>query len=418
MRLAAPRRLLVLEHVAFEGPGAIADWAAERGHAVVRVPLFRGEAVPPPASVDALVVMGGPMGADDEDRHPFLREEKRLLLACVDGGRPVLGVCLGAQLLARALGAPVRAQGYREIGWFPLRWGAAARGVPGFAHVPDESVVFHWHGDTFAVPGDTLPLASSDACPNQGYASADGRVVGLQFHLEMRAGDVASLVEHGRDEIGGGGRFVQPEDRILAGAELHAARLRPLLDTFLDRWIAAAPATLGPLHRFFAEDHRRLDSLLRKTVAGEGPLDLSAYEAFRRGLLRHIGMEEKVLFVAARAARAGEPLAIAARLRVDHGALTALVVPTPTREIVARLLSVLGPHNRREEEPNGAYDACDEALGPAAAGRLIAELERFPEPPLKPCNDAPEVFRHIENTLELSRRQWAPEGDAPSRTTP
>jgi GMP synthase-like glutamine amidotransferase len=405
--VTTPRRVFILEHVPFEGPGAIADWAAERGHALVRVALHRAEAVPEPQEVDALVVMGGPMGVDDEDRHPFLQAEKRLLRACVDGGRPVLGVCLGAQLLARALGAPVRVQGYREIGWFPLRWHAAARGVPGFAHVPDEAVVFHWHGDTFAVPAGTVPLASSAACPNQGYATADGRVVGLQFHLEMRAGDVRRLAENGRDEIAAGGRFVQRESEILAGSSLHGAPLRPLLDALLDGWIAATPATMGPLHRFFAGDHRRLDSFLRKAIAGEGPLDLAAYEAFRGGLLRHIGMEEKVLFTAARAARAGEPLAIAARLRVDHGAIAALLVPTPAREIVGRLLSVLGPHNRREEEPRGAYDAGDEALGPAAAGRLVEELERFPEPPLKPYNDAPEVFGHIEENLARSRRQWA-----------
>jgi GMP synthase-like glutamine amidotransferase len=375
------------------------------------VALFRAEAIPAPSSIDALMVMGGPMGADDEDRYPFLREEKRLLRACVDGGRPVLGVCLGAQLLARALGAPVRAQGYREIGWLPLRWIAAARGVPGFAHVPDEAIVFHWHGDTFAVPAGTVPLASSDACANQGYATADGRVVGLQFHIELRDDDMRSLLENGRDEIVAGGRFVQTESEILAGPALHAARLRPLLYTLLDQWIAATPATIGPLHRFFAEDHRRLDSLLRKAAGGEGPLDLSTYEAFRAALLRHIGMEEKVLFAAARAARAGEPLAIAARLRVDHGAIAALLVPTPTREIIARLLSVLGPHNRREEEPGGAYDACDETLGPGSAARLVEELGRFPEPPLKPCNDAPEVFRHIEENLKRSRRQWTAADD-------
>ncbi len=409
--MTAPRRVLALEHVPFEGPGAIADWIARRGHALDRVSLFRGEAVPPPSAVDALVVMGGPMGADDEDRFPFLHEEKRLLRACVDGGRPVLGVCLGAQLLARALGAPVRAQGHREIGWFPLRWDAAARGVPGFAHVPDEAIVFHWHGDTFAIPAGTLRLASSDACANQGYATADGRVVGLQFHLETRDADVRGLVDNGRDEIAAGGRFVQTEAEILAGPALHAAPLRPLLDAFLDRWIAAAPPTIRPLRRLFAEDHWRLDALLREATDGDGPLDRAAYEAFRAGLLRHIGMEEKVLFAAARAARGGEPLAIAARLRVDHGALAALLVPTPTRDIVARLLSVLGPHNRREEEPGGAYDACDEALGHASAARLVEELRHFPQPPLKPFNDRPEVFRHIEENLERSRRQWTPADD-------
>ena len=235
--MASPRRIAVLQHVPFEGPGAIADWAEARGHALLRVALHRGEPVPDAATVDALVVMGGPMGVGDEDRFPFLGDEKRLLRACVEADRPVLGVCLGAQLLADALGARVSAQGYREIGWFPLRWDPGARTVPPFAHVPDESIVFHWHGDTFELPAGMVPLASSDACQSQGYASPEGRVIGLQFHLEMRDEDVHTLVENGRVEIEDGGRHVQAEDEILAGHARHGAPLHPLLETMLDRWL-------------------------------------------------------------------------------------------------------------------------------------------------------------------------------------
>ena len=123
----------------------------------------------------------------------------------------------------------------------------------------------------------------------------------------------------------------------------------------------------GPLHRFFSADHDRLDDLLRRATAGSGPIDLVLFGAFRAGLLRHIGMEEKALFAVAREARGGQALALAERLRVDHGAIAALLVPTPTRALVERLLAVLGPHNRREEETGGAYDAADEAIGPRAA---------------------------------------------------
>ena len=162
----------------------------------------------------------------------------------------------------------------------------------------------------------------------------------------------------------------------------------------------------GPLHRFFSADHRRLDALLKRSTAEPGRVDLASFGEFRAGILRHIGMEEKVLFTAARAARGGEPLELAARLRVDHGAIAALLVPTPTPALVTEILSVLVPHNRREEEPGGVYDACDEALGPAEAERLARELLAFPEPPLKPYNDGPQIQRHIEENLALARRQW------------
>jgi GMP synthase-like glutamine amidotransferase len=235
----AGRRITVLQQVPFEGPGGIVSWAAARGHALRRVTLHDGEPVPGADGVDALIVMGGPMGVGDEDHFAFLRGEKQLIRACVDGGRPVLGICLGAQLLAEALGARVSAQGFREIGWLPLRWAVGARAVPGLAHVPDESVVFHWHGDTFELPPGTLLLASSAACPNQGFATPDGRAVGLQFHIEMRDEDVRAIVAHGRDELVCGGSFVQAEDALLDGSGRHAAPLRPLLEAFLDGWSAS-----------------------------------------------------------------------------------------------------------------------------------------------------------------------------------
>ena len=161
----------------------------------------------------------------------------------------------------------------------------------------------------------------------------------------------------------------------------------------------------GPLHRFFSADHRRLDDLLVRSRAEPGRIDLVPFAEFRAGLLRHIAMEEKVLFAAAKRAR-GKALPIAAHLRVDHGALTALLVPAPTPDTVGKIVSVLGPHNRREEEPGGVYDACDEAVGPAEAERLVRELRGFPEVRLRPYNDIPEVWKHIEATLERARREW------------
>jgi GMP synthase (glutamine-hydrolysing) len=134
----------------------------------------------------------------------------------------------------------VSAQGYREIGWHPVEWHGRARAVPPLAHVPDETVVFHWHGDTFGLPPGTVRLASSAACAEQGFASPEGRAIGLQFHLEVRPQDVRELVLHGRDELSAGGRFVQTEAELLAGHARHGASLRPLLETLLDGWLATS----------------------------------------------------------------------------------------------------------------------------------------------------------------------------------
>jgi len=168
----------------------------------------------------------------------------------------------------------------------------------------------------------------------------------------------------------------------------------------------------GADFRFFADDHRRLDSLLEAATAARDAVDLGPFGLFRAGLLRHIGMEEKLLFPALRAALPASA-SITAKLRVDHGALVALLVPTPTPAVVTQIRSVLPPHNEREEGADGVYALCDRALGPAEAERLVEKARAFPDPPLNPYNDGPLVQRHIETTLELARRQWV--RDEPAR---
>ena len=178
------------------------------------------------------------------------------------------------------------------------------------------------------------------------------------------------------------------------------------------RWVPAAgdrydPAVMdGPLYRFFADDHRRLDALIRRAGADPPRVDLVAFDAFRAGILKHIAMEEKRLIPAFLSATgAGFPLA--AKLRVDHGAIAALLVPTPRPDVIGLLQSLLGSHNPREEGPGGLYEACEDALGAAASADLVAALRSFPDVRLKPYNDGPAVERHIRETLDLSRRQWA-----------
>jgi hypothetical protein len=162
----------------------------------------------------------------------------------------------------------------------------------------------------------------------------------------------------------------------------------------------------GPLFRFFAGDHRRLDEMLWRATAVPGRVDPGLFEEFRGGLLRHIGMEEKALLPAARRARGGDPLPVARRLRLDHGAIAAMLVPTSTPAGVERILSVLAPHNALEEEPDGLYETCDRLLA-AEADALLERLRAFPSVPLAPHHDSPLVERHIAENLALARKAWA-----------
>jgi hypothetical protein len=159
-----------------------------------------------------------------------------------------------------------------------------------------------------------------------------------------------------------------------------------------------------PLHDFLAADHDRLDLLLAASDAGDS-VRLGPFGEFRSGILRHIAIEEKRLIPAASAAR-GEALAIAPRLKADHGAITALLVPTPTPAILERLRSILIPHNEREEEEGGLYDLCDRALGEDAAARPVEELRSFPGVALRPFNDIPEVHAHIDRAIARARDAW------------
>ncbi len=162
---------------------------------------------------------------------------------------------------------------------------------------------------------------------------------------------------------------------------------------------------MGPVLLFFSTDHRRLNRLLLRAIGQPGRIDLPVFEEFRAGLLKHIGMEEKVLLPAARRARGGEQLPLARRLRLDHGAIASLLVPTPTVAVVEKLVSVLTPHNEVEEQPAGLYEQCDELLV-AETASLLERLRAFPEVPLAPHSDGPLVERTIENAIRRARESW------------
>lgn len=155
----------------------------------------------------------------------------------------------------------------------------------------------------------------------------------------------------------------------------------------------------GPIHRFLARDHERLDALLRRSIAEPDRVDMEPYEEFRRGLLRHIAMEEKVLIPEAKRIQGGEPPAVAKQLRADHSAIAALLVPTPTHAILRAIQGILEEHNPLEEDPGGLYDVC-ERLAADGAAELLARIEAVPEVPTAAHFDGPRVHEHIANLLK------------------
>ncbi|MCE9612238.1 MAG: type 1 glutamine amidotransferase [Chthoniobacter sp.] len=178
-----------LEHQSYEGPGRIADWAAARGHTLARTALYASEALPALAAFDLLVVMGGSMNIYEHRVHPWLVAEKAFLAEAVAAGKPVLGICLGAQLLADLLGGKVVQNPEKEIGWWPVR---VFDRRPPFNAFPERLTVMHWHGDTFTLPPGARRVAESDGCVQQAFVHGD-RVVGLQFHLEQGPVNVTDL---------------------------------------------------------------------------------------------------------------------------------------------------------------------------------------------------------------------------------
>lgn len=179
------RRMLVFQHVPYEILGTLDPMLREHGFRIRYVNFGRdGEARPDVSRYHGLIVLGGPMNCDEADRHPHLDFETEAIRAAVERGMPVLGICLGGQLIARALGARVTRNPVREIGWHDVAPTAAGVRDPLFAHFAATEKIFQWHGDTFAIPPGAEHLAASPGCANQAFRYGEN-VYALQFHLEV-----------------------------------------------------------------------------------------------------------------------------------------------------------------------------------------------------------------------------------------
>ena len=228
-------RMHVIQHVGYEGPGLIAQWARERGLELTASEAQTAE-YPAVEDVDFLVVMGGPMAADDIDGNPWLRDERRFIAEAIASGKLVLGVCLGSQILASVIGGAVRRNEHREIGWYLVEFTPAGREERLFASWPDTVVVGQWHGDTFDLPVGIDPALSSEACRNQAFVF-DGRVVGIQFHLEWTMADITQLISECGSELGEGDMWVMSRSEITDEAPERIEACRRLLWDLLDAMV-------------------------------------------------------------------------------------------------------------------------------------------------------------------------------------
>jgi GMP synthase (glutamine-hydrolysing) len=233
-------QVLVLQHIACEPPGVYEDVLDEHGATIHRVELDEGDPLPDWRAFDAIVAMGGPMGALDDNEHPWLTDEKRLIADAVRSGLPFWGVCLGVQLLAASLGGRVYPGPAPEVGVLPVLLTDEALADPVFAGTPRELLSLQWHGDTFDLPDGATRLAGSPAYPNQAFrVGADA--YGVQFHLEVSAAlarewaDVPAYAESLERVLGVGAL-----DRLIAELEARADGLLSHGRRLFERWLGAA----------------------------------------------------------------------------------------------------------------------------------------------------------------------------------
>jgi GMP synthase (glutamine-hydrolysing) len=194
-------QVLVLQHARSEGLGTIEGALRDAGHSYRYVRTFEGETVPKNSDqLDGLVIMGGPMGVYEHAKHCFLKHEMKLIESFLKEKKPILGVCLGSQLLASALGAEVKKGPRKEIGWYQIHLSAKAPSDRLWKGQPSSFTAYHWHGDIFDLPADAESLASSDMTPLQAFRFGEN-VYGFLFHMEVTREQIQTMLREFAEEI-------------------------------------------------------------------------------------------------------------------------------------------------------------------------------------------------------------------------
>ncbi|MDX2195437.1 MAG: type 1 glutamine amidotransferase [Cytophagales bacterium] len=194
-------RLHYLQHEIFETPGCILAWASQKGFTLTHTMLYEADArLPQAKDIDALIVMGGSMGANDDDKYLWMSAEKKLITEVINLNKPVLGICLGAQLIANVLGARVYGNHTKEIGWYPVNLTPEGTHNAVFNAFPNAFHTFHWHGDTFDLPRGAVHIAYSQDCVHQAFMYGTN-VLGIQYHPEIRQEDIQMMVAHDSGEL-------------------------------------------------------------------------------------------------------------------------------------------------------------------------------------------------------------------------
>ncbi|MFP7478264.1 type 1 glutamine amidotransferase [Terribacillus saccharophilus] len=208
----------VLQHVPFEDLAAIKGWGESRGHSFRVQHLYENPVLPDAKDISMLIILGGPMSANDADS--WIVGERTLILELIDQQKPIFGICLGAQQIAKALGATVFQGEQKEVGWFPIQTITSH-----FPFIPDKMAVFHWHGEQFTLPDDATRLFGNEVCENQGFMY-QGNVIGLQFHFETTKESMEKLILHDKAYIDDGA-FVQSAD-VMKSSKLPAENVEVL----------------------------------------------------------------------------------------------------------------------------------------------------------------------------------------------